>query len=116
MEIPLTPMGAVRMTQNDFWKPSAQRYAKWKKDLAVLCKTAGYVPQEPLSLTFVLPVPKSCGKRERAERIGNHHRQVPDLDNMIKAFTDALLAQDASLAEYGVMKKVWGDVGKIIIH
>lgn len=104
------------MTRNQYWIPAAKRYFAWKDDLRMLALAEGYELEEPLSLTFVLPVPKSCTKKERERRLGNPHRTTPDLDNMIKAFKDALSDNDAGIAEYGTMRKIWGESGAIIIH
>ena len=44
------------------------------------------------------------------------HQQRPDLDNLIKAFKDALCEEDSHVHTYGVMKKVWGEEPKIMVH
>jgi len=43
------------------------------------------------------------------------HTQTPDLDNLIKAFKDALLKNDSAVWRYGPMTKVWDYEGSIVI-
>ena len=46
---------------------------------------------------------------------GKPHRQKPDLDNLVKAFKDALLKDDKGVHTYGIMQKIWGDTGEIVV-
>lgn len=43
------------------------------------------------------------------------HTVKPDLDNLIKAFKDALLTDDSSVWRYGRMTKVWDYEGSIVL-
>ena len=43
------------------------------------------------------------------------HTQKPDLDNLIKAFKDALLKEDSHVWCYDMMTKVWDYEGSIVV-
>jgi len=116
MRIDIVPMGAVRMTQNDFWKPSAQRYFCFKNELKLKARIAKYELSEPLSLTFIIPMARTWTAKRKDEMNGQVHRQKPDLDNLIKAFKDALTEHDETIGEYGIMRKEWGYEGAIVVH
>jgi Holliday junction resolvase RusA-like endonuclease len=60
-------------------------------------------------------MPKSWSKKKRNELNGKPHTQRPDLDNLIKAFKDALCEDDSHVHTYYNMRKIWGEDGKIII-
>lgn len=103
------------MTQADKWKkrPRVMRYRQYADDLRRLAPALTW---EPLSLHFVLPMPKSWSKKKRTLMKNRPHTQKPDLDNLIKAFKDALLKEDSVVWIYGLMIKTWGDEGCIITN
>ncbi len=114
----LTPVAKPRMTRSDKWKKrkATQKYWKYKDDLKMLCWVARWKPREDnLDITFVLPMPKSWSKKKKEMMDGQPHKSRPDLDNLIKAFKDALLEEDSHIHTYDGMKKVWGKKGQIIL-
>lgn len=102
------------MTQSDKWKkrPPVVKYFEYANTLKSLDID---VKWEPLSLHFVMPMPKSWSKKKKAEMIGKPHKQKPDLDNLIKAFQDAVLKEDSIVWIYGTMMKTWGENGCITV-
>ena len=70
---------------------------------------------EPLSLQFALPMPKSWSKKRKEKMCLQPHTQKPDLDNLIKAFKDALLKEDSHVWCYDMMTKVWDYEGSIVV-
>ena len=68
-----------------------------------------------LDIKFVIPMPTSWSEKKRVEMDGKPHTQRPDLDNLIKAFKDALLIEDSHVHTYHNMKKTWGRNGAIIL-
>ena len=108
----ITPMGAVRTTRTDLWRPAAKRYYKFKDDLALLAVAQNYAPTESLSLTFCMPMPPSWSKKKRVEMLGKPHQQKPDIDNLMKAFLDALCAEDCFIHTVSA-RKIWGVEGSI---
>jgi Holliday junction resolvase len=118
MLLPVNPMGAVRQTRSDAWRPRdcVVRYRAFRDHLRAEAKAATYTLAEPLSLTFHLPMPASWSQKKKAAMNGQPHRSKPDLDNLVKAFKDALVTEDSHIAEYGPMRKVWAREGAIEIH
>lgn len=113
----INPVAKPRMTQSDKWKkrPATDKYWKFKDDLKLLCFIARWMPKDDLDVTFVLPMPESWSERKKRKTDGAPHKQRPDLDNLIKAFKDALLIEDSHVHTYHKMKKVWGRQGQIIV-
>lgn len=114
----LNPVAKPRMTRSDKWKKrkATEKYWKFKDDLKMLCWLARWQPREDnLDITFVIPMPKSWSKKKKNEMNGQPHKSRPDLDNLIKAFKDALLQEDSHIHTYDGMKKVWGFKGQIIL-
>lgn len=123
----ITPMGKPRMTQQDKWKkrPVIVRYRKYADALRLLCQINKFELPDELSITFVLPMPKSYltkkgevrkGKKEQGVDFGAKHQVKPDLDNMIKGVQDVLAKSDSFIHTYKNCTKVWGREGKIIFH
>lgn len=106
------------MTQRDKWKrrPIVVKYIIFKESLKFYAEENCYKVPDELSLTFVIAMPKSWSKKKRAEMNGKPHQQRPDLDNLIKAFKDALCEDDSHVHTYLEMKKIWGDVGQILVN
>jgi Holliday junction resolvase RusA-like endonuclease len=107
----IVPKPKPRMTRA-FWTPACKRYFAYADELR---KLDPQVDWEYLELTFVMPIPKSWSKKKKKAMDGQPHRQVPDLDNLVKAFQDALLENDSDVWCYRNVKKVWGPVGGILI-
>jgi len=57
---------------------------------------------------FYMPIAKGASKKKRAEMCFELHTQMPDSDNMIKAFFDSLLSKDALISDYR-STKYWVD-------
>ena len=113
----IVPVAKPRMTQSDKWKkrPATDKYWKFKDDLKMLCFLCRWKPKDDLDVKFVIPMPISWSKKKRLKMDGQPHKQRPDLDNLIKAFKDALLIEDSHVHTYHNMKKVWGRSGAIIL-
>lgn len=114
-EFKIDPMGAVRMNQSRASQhtPAAERYGVYKQQLRLMARMAKYEVPAVLSLRFVVAMPASWSGRKRVVMNGQPHQSRPDLDNLVKAFKDALCADDAFVWRYGEMEKVWGEVGVI---
>ena len=112
----IEPVPKPRLTRQGRFNKTAKRYYAYCEDLRWLATQAGFSPGNTLSLTFVLPMPNSWSGKKKQRMNDAPHQQRPDLDNLIKAFQDALYADDAEVYEYGTMRKVWGETGHIVIH
>jgi len=113
----ITPVAKPRMTQSDKWKkrPPVVKYWKFKDNLKLLCHLCRWEIREELDITFVIPMPISWSKKKKEKYDNQPHKQTPDLDNLVKAFKDALLEQDSAVHTYENIKKVWGRKGQIIL-
>lgn len=111
------PCPKPRMTRSDKWKkrPCVMKYRAFADELRYQAKLNDYEPGTSLSLRFVIPMPKSWSKTKKKEMLGTPHKQRPDLDNLLKAFKDALLKEDSHVHTYVSISKVWGEMGKIEI-
>jgi Holliday junction resolvase RusA-like endonuclease len=99
----------------------------WKDDIRILWNAEliklGIKPDEfkfseIKSITFVVTIPMSqtlskAKMKEREERIDTPHQMKPDIDNMLKAFMDALMKEDSHVHTIGKMTKIWGVHGHI---
>lgn len=113
MLIPVTPVTKPRMTQRDKWvkRPCTQRYWAFKDEIKFYVDV---IPQ-PCKIIFTLPMPKSWSKKKRGEHINKPHMNKPDLDNLVKALSDAVYDDDKALWNYWLIK-VWGETGSIEIE
>lgn len=123
--LPVVPIPKPRQTRRDVFNPSNRviAYRSFADKLRMHAQKVGYIPGFQLSLTFVIPMPESWSEKKKCLHDGEPHRQRPDLDNLIKAFKDALYKKvkgsdmdDCQVWYYGSMKKVWGRTGEIRVH
>jgi Holliday junction resolvase RusA-like endonuclease len=107
--IPGNPIGKPRQTVSDRWKkrPCVLRYRAWA-DAARAAAPRG-MTASPFSVEIkaFFEMPKSWGKKMRAAKLGQAHRQRPDLDNVIKCL-DALFPDDSMIWEI-TAQKMWED-------
>ena len=111
-EYNIIPVAKPRMTRADKWKrrECVLKYWAFKDE----CLEAGVVIENNQDITFVLPMPKSWGKKHKTEQDGEPHQSKKDLDNLLKALWDACCDEDQHLHTV-TARKVWGYEGKIII-
>lgn len=118
MIIKITPVPKPRMTQRDRWakRPAVVRYHEFCDALRTLWGHTGEgdVP-ESLSLTFFMPMPKSWSDKKKANMLNKPHQQRPDIDNLAKAFLDAL-CEDDSYVYHLEATKVWSGEGAIQVE
>ena len=81
----------------------------------MFCKANNFSLSEKVRITFYIPVPKSVTKKERIIRLGNPHKQKPDLDNLCKGVWDSLAVEDGYI-HYAILQKIWSETGKIVIE
>jgi Holliday junction resolvase RusA-like endonuclease len=94
-------MAAPRMTRADAWKKRPAVMAYWAfRDELRLRKVEIPIP---CRMIFLLPMPTSWSRRKRMEMSWTPHTVRPDIDNLVKALLDALLAQD------GHVWSVWAE-------
>ena len=113
----IKPIPKPRMVHSDRYRerPIVLRYFDYCDELrAQALRVNFFLGKELDNLIFVIPMPKSWSKKKRAELNCQPHEQKPDLDNLLKAFKDALLAEDSKVHTYNSIKKIWGYHGAIL--
>ena len=116
----IDPVAKPRMTQRDKWKkrPIAERYYTYKDSMVLQAYEMELqaLPGAIESLIFHIPMPKSWPKYKKEAMVGKPHQQTPDLDNLLKAFQDALCSEDSHIyAIRGGLGKFWAREGAIIL-
>jgi Holliday junction resolvase RusA-like endonuclease len=103
------------MTQSDRWKsrPCTARYWAFKDELRLLWGDRP-VP-DTFHVIFTIPMPSSWSAKKKLAMNGNPHQAKPDGDNLLKAFQDSLLSDDAAIWDVRVTK-LWGEAGSIEIR
>jgi Holliday junction resolvase RusA-like endonuclease len=103
------PHMRMRDTQNRINR--IDRYNKYKENLLGLALSKKFtVPQIGAKLIFYIPIPKRVrSKKKRAEMHMTWHEQLPDIDNLLKAFFDSLMAQDSGICFLSGLGKKWVD-------
>lgn len=85
-----------------------EKYNKYKFSLAGLGKSVRFnLPMQGAIIRFFLPVPKTWRKWKQKEMHGRPHQSKPDLSNLLKAFEDALFAEDKMISHYAEVSKYW---------
>jgi hypothetical protein len=99
------PLPKPRMTQRDVWKkrPCVVKYRAYCDRLRELGVTV--LPGD--WIWFILPQPKSRGKRAKLQHQASAHMVKPDLDNLLKGLIDAVVENDQELHSLGPIRKVW---------
>lgn len=107
---PITPVPKPRQTRKDKWakRPSVVRYRAFADEVRLRVRE----DIQGRRIVFHLPMPKSWTKKKREEMEGQPHMQKPDLDNLAKAFFDALYGDDSHIHEITLMKR-WAVEGGI---
>ncbi len=113
MRLPIEPMAKPRMTQRDRWakRPTVVKYYAYCDELR-LRVPSGYVVPNQLTLKFFISMPKSWSQKKRALCEGRPHEQRPDIDNLAKAFLDALCEEDSYVSKLK-LEKYWSTSGAI---
>lgn len=123
IHVDVVPMGKPRMTQRDKWakREVVRRYYSLADDLRSKTKKLSLELPEILSVTFLVPMPKSYftskGKiRKGKPHPGDKHKLKPDNDNMIKSVQDILAKDDRFVHTYFFCRKIWAKEGGIVFH
>ena len=114
------PQARPRVTKWGTYDPKLKEKKKYKAEIA---EKWLYLPLlEPLRLktTFVMPIPKSYGKRKICEIYENEciHCIKPDCSNLLKMIEDSmtgLVYKDDSLIFHLEATKIYGETPKIEI-
>ena len=125
--LPVTPMGAPRMTLGDNKarrkgypaRPVVRRYAEYCGAVRNHWPAGIDYPQSNAWIVFHVPMPKGWSKRKKREMAGTLHQKKPDRNNLEKALEDAYFydkdRDDSHIADNRVTK-FWSYTGYIEIH
>lgn len=102
------------MTRSDRWniRPATTKYWAFK-DALLEAWGDREVPQQ-IGLVFYIPMPESWSVKKKDLMNGKPHQVKPDIDNLVKAFLDSLLEDDAAIWDVRATK-YWGESGLIQI-
>ena len=92
------------------FSPRAKRYVKYCDDLRMI---GVWLPDSQASITFLLPMPKSWGKKKKEKMNMTKHQQTPDLKNLLAAVEDATRGKYAGNQDD---RKIWHYSGQLCIH
>jgi Holliday junction resolvase RusA-like endonuclease len=115
--LPLTARPRPPKVRKHHWdsSPAVKAYFAYRDRVQVL--TTGYdVPTVGLSVTFVMPMPRSWPKRQQAAMLGQYHRARPDVDNLLGGLLNALWPDCDEQVAYLRVGKYWGVDGHIILR
>lgn len=111
----INPFPKPRMTRNGHWvSDRAKKYWEWKDAVKWIAKQKKYQLTETLNIHFIIPMPKSWSNKKKNTMNNRPHQQKPDVDNLVKAFMDALAENDQYVYDVKSIKK-WGFEGEIIV-
>ena len=110
--VKIKPLGAPRQSRRDAWnpRPCVLRYRQLRDAVRT---AAGQVDQRAglIYARFFLPMCDSWSEGQKALMDGRPHQQPPDTDNLYKAFSDALIAQDG-VVFLVLASKAWCQAGQ----
>ena len=111
------PVAKPRMVRSDKYKkrPVVLNYWAFKDRITRQAKAKGFKLGNAYKVTFIMPMPASLSEVKKKEYDGKPHMIRPDIDNMLKAVNDCMLAEDSAV-HYVVCRKKWGREGKIILE
>ncbi len=116
IEFNIKPCPKPRMTRADRWRerPIVLKYWEFCNELKVKANQLSYIPGDKVSLVFYIPMSKSWSKKKREQMLGKPHKLRPDIDNLAKAFLDALLKEDSHVYSL-TAEKYWSNHGSIVV-
>ena len=119
--IKIEPCAKPRMTRRDriprLQSKTVRKYFDWKASMQLKlkeCRAKAIDKKGLLICQFTIAMPKSWSKKKKQEMEGQHHRQRPDIDNLVKALMDAAYIEDCTIHTINA-SKVWGSTGHIYI-
>ena len=116
IEFNIKPCPKPRMTRADRWKkrPIVLKYWDFCNELNRQANRLNYIPGDKVSLIFFIPMAKSWSKKKREQMLGKPHKAKPDIDNLAKAFLDALLTEDSYVYSLSA-EKYWSNEPSIVV-
>lgn len=96
-------------------RPTVVRYYDFKDKINLLLSDKNYIQNNQLVVDFFIAMPNSWSKKKKSEMVGMPHENKPDIDNVCKAFMDAVLKQD-SIVHTLIARKFWSEEPMIQVY
>lgn len=122
------PFGAVRMTQSDRWKTNPNhldpkkrqrkavtQYFAYKNLITLQANLMKFELGQCFDAVFLIPMPDSWSTKKKERMNGMPCEVKPDIDNLCKAFFDALRKNDSDIW-YQKTEKRWAFKGSILVY
>jgi len=90
------------------------KYFAYRNFLKLQANVNKYELQGELDIKFIMPMPTSWSKKKMELMDGTPCQGSPDIDNLVKAFCDAMSSQDNFVWKVKAEKR-WGKTGKVIV-
>jgi len=112
----IEPIGKPRMVRSDVWKKRnrVMQYWAFKDDINIIAREKKYKVAPRLNISFILTMPESWSEKKKKLQDGKPHTQIPDIDNLEKAFFDCLCDNDSYVWAVNKTKR-WGRKGQIVV-
>lgn len=113
----IIPVSKPRMTRSDRWRgrKCVVNYFTFKDELIVQAQLMGFeLPAKGAKIVFEIPMSDSWSVAKKAAHLGKPHQNKPDVDNLCKAFFDALCPSDQHIWQI-TLEKRWAKEGRIIV-
>ena len=110
----IDPIGKPRLVRSDIWsgRPAVARWYTYKDELVSQARKKRYEVPDELMIMFYLPMTDSWSEKKKKAHKNKPHQQKPDIDNLLKAFLDALVEDDSKIYKVAA-KKMWATKGSI---
>lgn len=83
-----------------------EQYNEYKILVSAEAKRKGFtMPEQGAHVTFFIPVSKSWRKHKKELFHLKLHQERPDADNLYKAFSDSLMLEDKTIADFRITKR-----------
>jgi Holliday junction resolvase RusA-like endonuclease len=122
------PMGAVRMSQSDRWKTNPNHtdpnkrqrqavteYFEFKNKIKAQAEQMNFQLPEILDIVFLIPMPFTWSEKKKVKHNKTKVMKRPDLDNLVKAFMDALSVEDGYVWKITAEKR-YSFSGSILVY
>ena len=122
------PMGAVRMSQSDRWKTNPNHtdpnkrqrqavteYFDFKNKIKAQAEQMNFQLPEILDIVFLIPMPFTWSEKKKVKHNKTKVMKRPDLDNLVKAFMDALSVEDGYVWKITAEKR-YSFNGSILVY
>ena len=124
----VVPMGSVRMTQSDRWKTNPNHidpkkrqrsvvteYFDFKNKIKAQANAMKFELPQVLDIVFLIPMPFTWSEKKKVKYNKTKVLKRPDIDNLVKAFMDALSVEDGYVWKITAEKR-YAFRGSVIVY